>query len=126
MSMQKTLIHERLATISRNMRELSLLIQISDHNAGAKTSVHAAFFDHVSELMQRFGNGFGVNMRPMPVLELIGYGEDILRCPHCQRRTDFIEVSMRDETGAQLHTCLNPDCQHVFVASADDDETEED
>lgn len=117
-----TLIHSRLMTISRSIRELSLLIQISDHNAGAATSVQAAVCDQIGSLVQKFGKAHGVNMRPMPVLELIGYGEDILRCPHCQRRTDFIEVSMRDETGTQLHTCLNPDCQHVFVASADDEE----
>lgn len=46
-----------------------------------------------------------------------GYGEDILTCPMCGSRTEMVELAKE----AQHHTCLNSDCGYEFVASPDDD-----
>jgi hypothetical protein len=47
--------------------------------------------------------------------------DDIMLCPKCQRRTEWVEI----DDLHQVHTCLNPECGYVFNAEWDPEELDE-
>jgi len=62
---------------------------------------------------------------PPPFDPEVRYGltDEITLCPYCQSRTDWVETGGKDDE--QLHTCLNPDCQHIFIGFFDPEDFDE-
>ncbi len=125
MSLNISLLKSRTRDLARLSREVALLAQIEAHNRAASRSVctpqDTALADACNHLDAVLGYlesaGFYQCHRQPACLDIIGYDEEIVSCPHCGTRSDFVEAFMAGETGVQLHTCLNQSCQHVYVAA---------
>ena len=53
-----------------------------------------------------------------------GMTNDIVQCPYCQWRTQYWPTGRPDQE--EIHICLNPECEYVFLAFADPEDFDSD
>lgn len=61
---------------------------------------------------------YSMKTKSLHELPVYIFGEEIVTCPMCGSRTDFIEV----DDHKQQHECLNPNCKHEFFVEFEEDQ----